>query len=99
MYAVIFRAQTKHHDPQYGKIAMKLRDLAMHDYGCIDFVAVTEGQQEVAISYWEDIESIQRWKKNSLHLDAQKCGRQEWYKSYTIEVVEVKKQYTFPNGG
>lgn len=95
MFAVIFRALSGNQEPNYGETAAKLRDLALQGYGCIDFVAVTEGEQEIAISYWKDLESIESWKKNSEHAVAQKCGRKDWYKSYTVEVVEIKKQYSF----
>ena len=62
----------------------------------IDFTAVTEGEQEVALSYWPDEASIRAWKQHTDHLMAQKLGRERWYASYVVEVAEVKRQYRHP---
>ncbi|MGB1298713.1 MAG: antibiotic biosynthesis monooxygenase family protein [Psychrobium sp.] len=95
MYAVIFRAKTGQQDSQYGTMVAKMRELAFEKYGCIDFVAVTEGDQEIAISYWPTEEAIQAWKSDSEHIIAQQLGRDKWYESYLVQVVEVKRAYKF----
>jgi len=30
-----------------------MSELAFKEYGCLDFISVTEGKQEIAIFYWE----------------------------------------------
>lgn len=94
MFAVIFKAKIKNLDEQYSQTAIKMRDLAFEKYGCLDFVAVSEGEQEVAISYWPDEQSILAWKQDPEHLLAQQQGQKDWYGSYTVEVVEIKRQYS-----
>jgi len=93
MYAVIFRAKIKRLDDDYFKTAKRMRELAMSEYGCVEFTSVTEGFDEIAISYWESIEQIKRWKQNSEHLVAQKLGKEKWYDEYTVEIVEVLDKY------
>ncbi len=93
MYAVIFRAEIADADEEYSGTASRLRDLALSEYGCAEFTSCTEGQREIAISYWETLEQISRWKQNALHLDAQEKGRSRWYRSYTVEVVELLRSY------
>lgn len=95
MYAVIFKAVTGIQDDEYGKTVERMRELAFEKYGCLEFFAVTEGNQEVAISYWRDEESIVKWKTDSEHTLAQELGRSKWYESYTVEVVEIKRKYSF----
>ncbi|WP_354625291.1 hypothetical protein [Psychromonas sp. MME2] len=51
-------------------------------YDCIDVVAATAGEQEMAISYWETAEAILQWKRDPDHYLAQKIGRNKWYQSY-----------------
>ena len=80
MYAVIFRARTGRPDPNYHNMVDKMRDLAFQRYGCRDFIAVTEGDREIAISYWDDEESIRRWKNDPDHALAQQRGRDGWYR-------------------
>ena len=94
MYAVIFKAKTKELDNNYFKMAKLMRELAINRYGCVEFTAVTEGSDEIAISYWESLEHIQKWKENSEHLVAQKLGQEKWYDDYTVEIVEVIRKYT-----
>ena len=93
MYAVIFKAKTKKLDDDYFKMAKRMRELAIDEYGCIDFTAVTEGSDEIAISYWESMEQIKKWKQNSEHLVVQKLGKEKWYDEYTVEIVEVISKY------
>ena len=93
MYAVIFRAEILELDAEYAAMARRMRDLAIEEYGCVEFVACTEGSTEIAISYWESEEQIGQWKQNAEHLVAQERGRSEWYRSYSIQVVEVVRAY------
>ena len=70
-----------------------MRELAMNEYGCSEFVSVVEGNQEIAISYWKEQKAIIEWKKNIEHMAAQELGKSEWYKSYDVQIVEVILQY------
>ena len=65
-------------------------------FGCLDIQALTEGEQEIALSYWPDLASIQRWKQHSEHLWAQQLGRERWYASYTVQVAQIQREYHFP---
>lgn len=93
MYAVIFQAEVAQLDDEYVATARQMRELAMTQYGCLDFVASTEGNREIAISYWPSLDHIRNWKQNSEHLQAQQRGKSRWYKSYKVEVVELLRRY------
>lgn len=98
MYAVIFKAKEKQLDSEYSKMAQKMRELAFSKYNCKDFLTVSEDGLEIAISYWESLEDIIRWKDDSQHKIAQKLGQEKWYDSYEIEIVEViKKSFSKPD--
>ena len=58
MYAVIFKAEINKLDSEYSLMAERMRDLAMKEYGCTEFNACTEGNTEIAISYWPSQEHI-----------------------------------------
>ena len=77
-YAVIFTAEIAHLDDDYSELAQKLRALAEEEYACVDFTAVSDGHQEIAISYWQSLEDIRAWKNDRLHLDAQRMGKEKW---------------------
>mgnify|MGYP003471189357 FL=1 len=96
MYAVIFRAEILELDAEYAATARRMRDLAIDQYGCVEFVACTEGHTELAVSYWESAEQIRQWKQNAEHMIAQEKGRSKWYRSYSVQVVEVVRAYNSP---
>jgi heme-degrading monooxygenase HmoA len=93
VFVVIFRAKARQLDADYAEMDARMRDLALQEFGCLDFCAVTEGDQEVALSYWPDEASIRAWKQHTDHLMAQQLGRERWYASYSVEVAEVKRAY------
>jgi len=93
MYAVIFRAKLAHSDDAYFQTAKRLRELALGTYGCLDFVSLMEGDEEIAISYWENEKQIMNWKKDIEHMRAQEKGRTRWYESYSVEVCKVERSY------
>ena len=95
MYAVIFKAEIKKLDGHYSETAQRMRKLAQSKYGCTEFIAVTEGNQEIAISYWQDLEQIAKWKQDAEHLVAQQLGQSVWYQSYRVQVTEVVREYDF----
>ena len=93
MYVVIFRANVRQFDVEYAQIAQRMRDLAIGQFGCLEFFSVTEGTQEVALSYWNDEASIKAWKAHSEHIVAQQLGRERWYESYAVQVAQITREY------
>jgi heme-degrading monooxygenase HmoA len=100
MYAVIFRAEINTLDQNYAETAAGLRELAKNKYGCTGFVAVTEGNREITLSYWPSLEHIKAWKEDPEHQAAQELGRTRWYTSYKVQVVKIEREYgnTLPMG-
>ncbi len=93
MYVVIFRAKVRALDDEYSRMAARMRELALNQFGCVEFHAVTEGTDEVALSYWPSEEAIRAWKAHPEHALAQEAGRQRWYASYSVQVAEVTRAY------
>lgn len=92
---MIFKAKLGVPDAQYSEMVALMRDLAFNRYDCQDFIAVTEGEQEIAISYWNNEEDIQRWHADAQHVIAQQLGRDKWYQSYIVEIVEIHRRYAY----
>jgi len=89
MFAVIFRATVAELDDEYFRMAERMKALAFEKYGCLDFVSVTEGDEEIAISYWETEQHIRDWKNDPEHRLAQSKGRDMWYKSFGVEICKI----------
>jgi heme-degrading monooxygenase HmoA len=93
MYVVIFRAKVRLLDAEYSAMAARMRTLALTEFGCLEFHAVSEGENEVALSYWPDTASIRAWRAHPEHLLAQQLGKTKWYRSYSVEVTQVERAY------
>ena len=93
MFVVIFKASIANFDDEYFRTAEQLKDLAFRKYDCQDFVSSTEGDEEIAISYWKSMQDIQAWKRDPQHRLAQTKGRDSWYKSVSVEICELLKSY------
>jgi heme-degrading monooxygenase HmoA len=49
----------------------------------------------VSVSYWRDLESIKKWKKNIDHQKAQQQGQRLWYSRYKVRIAKVERDYEF----
>jgi heme-degrading monooxygenase HmoA len=93
MFVVIFRATIRNLDSEYSKVAARLRELALNEFGCLEFHAVSEGGNEVALSYWPSEENILAWKSHPEHVRAQSLGKERWYQSYSVQVATISREY------
>jgi len=93
MYIVIFKATLKSLDEKYYQTAERMRELALKEYSCVKVDSVSDGFQEITLSYWHSEEDILAWKNNKEHLQAQNTGLTEWYESYQVEIVQLNRHY------
>lgn len=89
-YVVIFKARLKQNVTGcYEYFGRWLREKAQSEYGCLDFIAVGDGQTELAISYWKTRADIYRWRHDVWHQRAQKLGKSLWYESYDVTIAAL----------
>jgi heme-degrading monooxygenase HmoA len=93
MFVVVFRATVRSLDDEYSKVAARLRELALNEFECLEFHSVTEGRNEVALSYWESEENIRAWKAHPEHIAAQARGKEFWYESYSVQIANITREY------
>ena len=93
-YAVIFTSSQTENTKGYSEMADKMEKLAKQQIG---FIGVDSVRNEVGItvSYWESLEAIKSWKKQSEHLQAQLKGRNHWYSWYNVKICKVEREYEF----
>lgn len=97
MLVVIFRARIRELDGNYAITAARMRELALQEFGCIAFHSLTEGQEEIALSYWPDEQHVQAWRAHPEHKKAQEIGQTTWYESYSVEVAHIERSYQMPS--
>ncbi|WP_180008404.1 antibiotic biosynthesis monooxygenase [Acinetobacter sp. YH16057] len=92
-YVVIFKARIRTLDELYFSTVQQLRDKALTHFNCQHFEALTEGEHEIALSYWNTLEDIRAWQQDAQHLVAQQLGKNQWYASFSVEICEVLRRY------
>ena len=93
-YVVIFTSIKIEADKGYAKMSEKMLALLAMQEGFLGFESARE-ELGITVSYWKDEESILKWKAKSEHLEAQKLGKEIWYKQYKIRVAKVERDYEF----
>ena len=90
-YKVIFTAELADNVVGYAEMAQRMNVLVEKQPGYMGRSDRMEGKQEITISYWQDLGSINAWKQHPEHQAAQALGRARWYKDYTVEIVKVQR--------
>jgi heme-degrading monooxygenase HmoA len=94
-YAVIFTSErTLVDDDGYGQMAGQMAALAQQQPGYLGFESARE-EIGITVSYWESLEAIRNWKKNTDHMVAQQKGREHWYANYKTRICKVERDYGF----
>ncbi|AVA34700.1 MULTISPECIES: antibiotic biosynthesis monooxygenase family protein [Cupriavidus] len=93
-YAVIFTSIRSDGDNGYGEMAHVMLEAASKQPGFLGAESAREGLG-ITVSYWDSLESIAAWKRDSAHLQAQKLGREKWYEGYKTRICRVERDYDF----
>ncbi len=91
-YAVIFTSKLGDDDSGYAEMASEMVRLAEQQDG---FLGIESAREEIGItvSYWRDLDSIERWRANARHQVAQTLGKNRWYEQYSLRVALVERAY------
>jgi len=94
-YAVIFTSTRNDKDEKgYQQMAGMMENLVRGQPGFLGFDSARDTfGTGITVSYWESLESINSWKENTRHREAQKLGKQKWYEQYSIKICKVEKEY------
>ena len=97
-YSVIFANQRGQDDDRaYSEMAERMAELAARQPG---YLGVDSARGEdgfgITVSYWQSLEAIAAWKANVDHQEAQRQGREGWYKAYKLHIAKVERAYTGP---
>lgn len=94
-YAVIFTSIRTPGDAGYEAMSNKMVSLAQEQPG---FLGIESAREEnslgITVSYWESLESISNWKKNTEHREAQSLGKEKWYEHFKVRICKVERDYS-----
>ena len=91
-YAVIFSSHRTADVDGYEQTAARMLELAAEQPGYLGVESVRE-DLGITVSYWSDLESIERWKAHAEHREAQRMGRENWYSVYKTRIALVERDY------
>jgi heme-degrading monooxygenase HmoA len=94
-YAVIFTSLRTESEDGYRDMAERMKELAAQQPGFLGLESVRDGIG-ITVSYWDSLEAIAAWKKNTEHQAAQRRGRHEWYAGFRLRICKVERDYGMP---
>lgn len=90
-YAVIFSYQRSQDLGGYREMDDKTIELAKTMPGYLGHEFAGDGAvHAIFISYWKDMDSINHWKKNTVHKAAKAKGKTQWYQWYHSQITKVE---------
>lgn len=92
-YAVVFSSLLSQADGEYQDAADRMLELAKQQDGFLGVDSVRETQLGVTVSYWRDLDAIQKWKEHAEHRLVRERGRKEWYSAFRLRICRVEREY------
>jgi heme-degrading monooxygenase HmoA len=93
-YAVIFSYILSDNLEGYSEMDLLTIDEVTKIDGYLGYEKFGNGKQNTFISYWKNLDSIEEWKKNLLHIEAKKNGP-KWYQNFRVQIVQVLKDSNY----
>lgn len=87
---VIFVSQRAEEDPDYGRMAERMLELAREQPGFLGVESVRGADGlGITLSYWQDQASAAAWGAHPEHRQAQRLGRERWYHWHVTRIAQV----------
>jgi heme-degrading monooxygenase HmoA len=96
IYAVIFKSkrQDANQDLYYQhNNALEEKIKSLPGYLKHSGIRHPETRQGVTIAYFDSLEAIDNWRKDSEHMAAKKLAKSDFYENYSVEITEVIDSY------
>ena len=91
-YAVIFTSRRREGDDGYSAMAKEILELASQHGGFLGAESVRDsGGFGITVSYWDSLATIQTFKENLRHVEAQQRGKDLWYTTFGLRVCKVER--------
>ncbi|MGW0565882.1 antibiotic biosynthesis monooxygenase family protein [Streptomyces tauricus] len=100
-YAVVFTSVKTEGGEfgEYGETNERMEELVKEIPGYLGMdYAGSPGGLSITVGYFRDAGAVEEWRSNAEHRAAQKRGRAEWYRRYTLHVAKVERSHGFERG-
>lgn len=91
-YAVIFTSKRTDGDNGYAAMAKEVLELAALQSGFLGSESVRGSDGfGITVSYWNSLDTIQKFKEEVRHVEAQRHGKNLWYTTFGLRVCKVER--------
>lgn len=102
MYLVAFRSRySEHVGDEYftteEHLAKKVREKFGEDLVQLKNYTADDGER-VVLLWWRDPETLEKWRNDPDHLDAQRLGRDKWYDFFELSIAEIVRSSSNVDG-
>lgn len=94
-YAVIFCSKKTENLEGYKETDDYIMKLAINEPGFLGYESNGDLTGGIFISYWKDMDSINRWKANLDHVKAKEKGIAQWYDRFLSQICKVEHTHHF----
>lgn len=78
----------------YAEMAERMVELAAVQPGFLGIESVSDPNGTgLTVSYWRDLDAIQKWHAVAEHQEAQRLGKEKWYSQFQLRVCRVEREY------
>lgn len=63
--------------------------------GFLGYESIKEGNNGMFISYWKNMEAIDKWKHDAMHQEAKEYGYAQWYDRFLSQICKVEHSNEF----
>lgn len=93
-YAVIFSNSKNGDLTGYAEMDDLTMAEVVKQNGYLGYESLSNANKTIFISYWETMDAITAWSKNSTHLMA-KAEAEKWYSRYLAQICFVERSHLF----
>ncbi|MBD0696147.1 antibiotic biosynthesis monooxygenase family protein [Streptomyces sp. CBMA123] len=95
-YVAVFSAVRTPDQTGYRETNERMEDLVKDIPGYLGMdYAQSPGGLAITVGYFRDADALGEWQRDAEHRAAQRRGRAEWYRSYTLHVAKVERSHGF----
>ncbi|WP_190121334.1 antibiotic biosynthesis monooxygenase family protein [Streptomyces inusitatus] len=95
-YTVVFTSVLSDSQDGYPETARRMGKLVEEIPGFLGYEsACAPGGLGITVAYFRDEESIAVWQRHPEHRAAQRYGRENWYREYTLHIGKVERSHSF----
>ncbi len=98
-WAVIFTSRHGADTSGYDEMAARMVALSADQPGFLGIESVRDATGVgITVSYWRAQADARAWKAQAEHREAQRIGRERWYREYRVRVARVERDYGTDSG-